>query len=158
MGSKHKPIKLRILEGNRSRRPIPKEIDVESDIPSPPEHLDGYAQEEWYRLAPRLHALGLLYDVYRATFAAYCDSYSVWRRASESLSEGAKINPDEGMIQVTKSGNTIQHPLLGVKNKARADTVQYLKALGLTSSEMAKLAANLSKGSKFEGLIGKNKG
>jgi P27 family predicted phage terminase small subunit len=157
VGRKHKPIKLRVLEGNRSRRPIPKEIEVESDIPSPPEHLDEYAREEWYRLATGLHASGLLYKVDRATFAAYCDSYSLWRRATESLSEKAKSNPDLGMVQITKSGNIIQHTLLGIANKAKADYMRYALEFGLTPSARAKLAIdpNQNKGGKFEGLIGK---
>jgi P27 family predicted phage terminase small subunit len=156
MAAKHKPLKLRKLEGNRSRTPIPEEIVAKSSIPTPPSHLDAYAVEEWNRLAQGLYALGILYDVDRATFAAYCKSYSLWRRAEESLAEKSKHNTDLGMVQVTKSGNIIQHTLLGVANKAAADMVRYASEFGLTPSARARLAVDPNQGrkGKFRGLIG----
>jgi P27 family predicted phage terminase small subunit len=60
------------------------------------------------------------------------------------------------MVQVTKSGNIIQHTLLGVANKAAADMVRYASEFGLTPSARARLAVDPNNGrkSKFRGLIG----
>jgi P27 family predicted phage terminase small subunit len=127
-----------------------------SDIPDPPCFLDEYAVEEWNRLAPGLHRIGILNEGDSGPFAAYCKSYSLWRRAEESLAEKSKHNTDLGMVQVTKSGNIIQHTLLGVANKAAADMVRYASEFGLTPSARARLAVDPNNGrkSKFRGLIG----
>jgi P27 family predicted phage terminase small subunit len=156
-GRKPKPTKLKILEGNPGKQRLPKgEPMPDTEMPEAPEHLDKYAREEWDRLAPGLHALGILYEVDRGPFAAYCKAYSLWRRAEESLAKKSESNPDLGMVQVTKSGNIIQHTLLGVANKAAADMVRYAAEFGLTPSARARLAIDPGRGkkSKFEGLIG----
>ena len=159
-GRKPKPTRLKVLEGNPGKQRLPKnEPAPESELPEPPAHLDEYAREEWNRLAPGLHVLGILYDVDRGPFAAYCKAYSLWRRAEESLAKKSERNPDLGMVQVTKSGNIIQHTLLGVANKAAADMVRYAAEFGLTASARARLGIDAGKkrGGKFEGLIGGSK-
>ncbi len=155
-GRKPKPTKLRLLEGNRSRTPLPEEPNVESDLPEPPDHLDTYALEEWNRLAPGLHALGILFDVDRGPFSAYCQAYSRWRRAEEQLKELSRDNALLGLVQVTKTGHVIQHALVGISNKAAADFVKYAVEFGLTPSARARIAIDPSHGKsgKFKGLIG----
>jgi P27 family predicted phage terminase small subunit len=160
-GRKPKPIKLKLLEGNRGKKPIPKEFTV--NLPAgpvtPPAFLDEYARSEWERLAPGLEAIGLLTPEKEKPFAAYCDSYSTWRHAQEELDKLRQVGGEiAAMIYNTKSGNAIQHPLIGIKNKAKADMVRYAVEFGLTPSGMARLAidVNRAKKSKFDGLIGKD--
>ena len=153
MGGKCKPTKLKVLEGNRGKRPIPKdEIIPESNIPEPPSHLDDYALEEWHRMVDGLHNLGLLYEVDTAVFAAYCVSYSRWRRAQEQL------NTEELVIK-TISGNYIQNPVVGIANKAAQDMVKFALEFGLSPSARARLAIDpgRNKKSKFDGLINSGK-
>ena len=149
MGAKCKPTRLKILEGNRGKRPLPEnEIVPESNIPVPPGHLDGYALEEWGRMVEGLHGIGLLYEVDTAVFAAYCVSYSRWRRAQEQL------NNEELVIRTT-SGNYIQNPIIGIANKAAQDMVKFALEFGLSPSARARLAIDpgRNKKSKFDGLI-----
>ena len=156
MSGKRKPTKLKLLDGNPGHKKLPEnEPQPSSPLPAPPEHLDEYGKEEWYRIALGLYNLGLLYDVDRGPFAAYCRSYSLWRRAEESLAEKSTANKDLGMVQTTTGGNIIQHTLLGIANKAAADMVKYAGEFGLTPRARAQISAKPpAGGGKYTGLIG----
>ena len=158
-GRKPKPTKIKILEGNRGRRALPPEITV--PLPActvnAPSFLDKYAREEWDRLATGLEFIGLLTADKEKPFAAYCAAYARWRHAEEELEKLRKKGGEIAtLIYVTKSGNAIQQPLIGISNKAAADMMKYAVEFGLTPSGMARLAidANRVKKSKFSGLIG----
>ena len=59
-GPPKKPTKLRILEGNPSKRPLPKnEPEPDPTMPECPDWLMDDAKEEWNRVAPELHRIGL---------------------------------------------------------------------------------------------------
>lgn len=142
--------------GNPGKRKRAPEPDPVSPIPQPPTHLDAYAVEEWNRLSQGLYALGILYEVDRAVFAAYCSSYSIWRTAKEERQKRIdKGGPLAGLVDVTKAGNIIQNCLIGIENKAAADMVRYAAEFGLSPSARARLAIdpNAGKKSKFTGLI-----
>jgi P27 family predicted phage terminase small subunit len=157
-GPRPKPIKLRILEGNRSHRPIPKNAPEPSqEMPFPPSHLDIYALEEWNRVAGGLNAMGVLTGIDQGTLAAYCGSYSRWRKAEEELAELAKQPGSKGaLVMKTISGNYIQNPLIGISNKAAGDMVRYAVEFGMTPSARARLAMepDRQRKGKFDGLIG----
>jgi len=79
---------LRLLKGNpggpgRARPQI--EPTIPPEIPAPPAWLSEAARDEWRRVAPELHRLGLLtvFDV--GPLAAYCTAAARWRCASEAL-------------------------------------------------------------------------
>lgn len=156
MANRPKPTRLKVLTGNPGKRPLPKnEPQPSSDLPDPPEHLDEYAREEWNRLASGLFNMGLLFDVDRAVFAAYCAAYSTWRKAQEILNDLAKKDRRAALVQQTTNGNIIQHTLVGTANKAMGDMLRYASEFGLTPRARAMLAVEPgSKGKgKFEGLI-----
>jgi len=155
MPQKMKPIRMRILEGNRSRTPIPEEIVVRSEMPSPPPHLNAYAIEEWERLGPGLHQLGLFYEPDRVTFAAYCMAYSRWRTAEEGLAELAKNSGLIGsLLETTPNGILVQNALVGISRRAAQDMVKYAAEFGLSPSARARIAINpVRNPSKFKGLL-----
>lgn len=159
MPGRPKPTKLKLIEGNPGKRKLPKnEVDPVSCLPSPPEHLDEYAKEEWARLADGMHAIGILYAVDVATFAAYCTSYSIWRRANEERKKRIEKNGQlSGLIDVARTGGAIQNILVGISNKAAADMVMYAKEFGMTPQARARLGEvnTGSKDSKFGKLISK---
>lgn len=159
-GKKPKATKLEIIEGNPSKRPLKKEPDVSSDIPTPPDHLDAYAREEWERLAPGLHVLGLLYQVDRAVFAAYCAAYSRWRTAEEALQEKGKLRPGGASSALTSRssrGSLTKSPYVRISEESAKAMVKYAAEFGFTPSARARLAVSPAgeggKG-KFDGLIG----
>lgn len=144
-GPRNKPTALRLVEGNRSKRPIPEnepEFAIPTDMPDAPPFLDPLAREEWDRVAPELYGIGLLTIPDTGTLAAYCMSYSRWRAAEEALQREAKTN-DKALhgaaLIKTKEGNLIQHPLVGVANMARRDMVRFAAEFGLTPSARANL-------------------
>jgi P27 family predicted phage terminase small subunit len=149
MPNRPKPTRLKLLEGNPGKRPIPEnEPHPISPLPEPPSHLDPYALEEWQRLAPALHNLGLLFDVDAQPFAAYCVSFSRWRKAEEKIA-GLKT-----MVEVKASGNSRPSTLIGIANEAARDMVRYASEFGLTPSSRARLGVSPKrKESKFRGLI-----
>ena len=168
MAGKPKPTRFKVLTGNPGKRPIPEEFHVESELPQPPSHLDAYALEEWNRLAPGLHACGLLFEADRASFAAYCTAYGTYRICQEEMQkradnavdkQGNKIGWLAGLVSVTKAGNIIQNTLVGTRNTAMRDMVRYASEFGLTPSARARLAVDpgRAKQSKFSGLIGGKK-
>jgi len=148
LGRKRKPAKLRLVEGNRGHRPIPTEepeFSIPDGIPAPPSFLDAFAREEWARIAPELFAAGLLTTPDAATLGVYCMCYSRWREAEEAIQRQVKVDDKikhGGLIQVTKSGNVIQNPLVGIANTARRDMLRAAAEFGLTPAARANLAGS----------------
>lgn len=80
-GPPRKPTALRIIEGNRSKRPLPENEPKPApviDIPKPPSWLNRYAKKEWKRLAPELVRTGVLTKADVASFTMLCQAYGKW--------------------------------------------------------------------------------
>jgi P27 family predicted phage terminase small subunit len=159
-GRKPKPTTLKVIEGNRSKTVIrPDAIRPKSraSVLSPPSHLSGPAKAEWKRLSKGMSQLGLLSDLDRGAFAAYCQAYGRWKQAEDAL-DNLRRKDDSGMgamLVTTKAGNTIQNPLVGIANKAMGDMVRYAAEFGFTPSARARITMDdPTEGSKFQGLIG----
>ena len=136
----------------RENEPIPP-----SEVPAPPGTLDGYAREEWERVAHGLAALGILADLDRALLSAYCSAWSTFRHAEDELSKlrAGKGGELAALIHFTKAGNAIHQPLVGIRNRAASDMVKFGDLLGMGESARARLGIERSRGkpSKFAGLI-----
>ena len=71
MPGKPKPTPLKVLEGNRGKRPLPEnEPKPRPKAPECPPDLDTGARKAWRRLAPILERLGLLTELDGDTFAS----------------------------------------------------------------------------------------
>lgn len=158
-GRKPKPAQLERLDGNPTKRPIKTELAMPLDMPDPPQPLDDYALEEWNRLAPGLNAIGVLSKMDMGIMAAYCDSYSKWRLATELLRDILHGGPDGKLLSLVqidnKTGIMLKNPLTDRAEKAKADMVRYAAELGMTPVARARIAIEpQKKQSKFDGLIG----
>ncbi len=134
-GRKPKPTALKILEGNPGRRPLnPAEPAPAAGArpPNCPRHLDPDARREWRRLARQLHGLGLITQVDRSALAAYCQAWSRWIAAE-------KIIAADGLTVTTDKGNLIQHPAVGIANKALDLMLKFGVEFGLTPSSRSRL-------------------
>lgn len=69
-GTKPKPSHLKLIEGNRGKRPLSRKEAKTTALPDPPPYLAAVALEEWHRVASWLHKIGLLSEVDRAALAA----------------------------------------------------------------------------------------
>lgn len=145
-GRKPLPSHLKVIQGNRGKRPVPPEsIKVEPTIPMPPPHLCDDAKVEWGRVSSMLYALKVLSNADIAALAAYCQSYATWKQATEALNAmAANDKLTRGLLIKTTNGNAIQNPLLGIANKAAADMVRYAAEFGMTPSARARIHAGES--------------
>lgn len=146
-GRKPKPPNLKLITNSQHKAhnpPLP-----EPCRPEPPEFLDDYAKQEWARCVGDLCAYAGLSKIDVAVFAAYCQSHSQWRHASELLAEFSAANPfGRGLVIYTKKskdhagGNLIQNPVVGQLNKAKRDMVRYASELGMSPSARSRIDAD----------------
>jgi P27 family predicted phage terminase small subunit len=105
----------------------------------PPAYLTEYALEEWRRLAPELHALGLLMELDLTTFAVYCDAVAQWRRATEGLAA---------------AGGDPTCPLMRVVQDAGRHLLKVAGEFGLTPVARSRIKSSLTGSpSKFADLV-----
>ncbi|MFM0224159.1 phage terminase small subunit P27 family [Paraburkholderia dipogonis] len=143
MAGRPKPTALRIIEGNRGRRPLPKnEVKPHVGIPAAPAHLDAYAIAEWHRITPELEAIGLLTTIDGTVLAAYCECVSRWMQAEEAIARmKARDKLTSGLMIKTSNGNAIQNPLVGTANRAMTMAVRFASEFGMSPAARARLAA-----------------
>jgi P27 family predicted phage terminase small subunit len=148
------PIPLRILRGNPSKRRIPRPIEParSPEPPQPPPFLRGHALDEWHRIAPGLHVLGLLSTIDTMPLAAYCQSYKIWREAVELLSAMAEHDQTTHALLIKGAK---KNPLVAIAASAAADMVRYASEFGAAPAARARIAAGVGREpGKFDGLIG----
>ena len=137
------PTALRVIRGNPSKRPMPKnEAVVPLARPTPPAFLCEDAKEEWVRVCDTLHAVGLMTELDRGALAAYAVAYGRWAQAERAINRMAESDDaNSGLTVLTSNGNVIQNPLVGVANKAKAAMVRYAAEFGMTPSARSRVAA-----------------
>jgi P27 family predicted phage terminase small subunit len=142
MPQPRKPTALRIIEGNREKRPIPKnEPKPRRGIPKPPPHLDAYALDEWNRMAPELDAIGMLTVVDGMALGAYCICVSRARQAEEAIAKmKTRDKLTNGLMIKTSNGNAIQNPLVGVANRSMLMAIRIAAEFGMSPAARARLS------------------
>src|SRR3990167_926057 len=117
-GPTKKPTKLRILEGNRSKRPLPSnEPQPKPSMLACPAYIKGAARKEWQTITPELYVLGLLTKIDHAVLEGYCLAYgqlmeverelAKLRRSYRDVLKVRKKNPNikllsNGMVSLTR--------------------------------------------------------
>jgi P27 family predicted phage terminase small subunit len=154
-GPPPQPNVIKLLRGNpgkRAVRPEPKPV-IGPDPPEPPPFLIGYACDEWHRVVPELHRLGLLTVLDVQPLAAYCVAYRRWRTAEEELN-AARDAPYAGLL-VKGSSGAVQNPLVKISRDAAEAMVHYAAEFGFSPSTRARLSAGVAyePASKFDGLL-----
>lgn len=140
-GRKPLPSHLKLVTGNRGKRPIkPENIEFKISLPMPPPHLCDDAKVEWGRVAPMLYALRLLSEADVASLAAYCDAYATWKQATTALNKMAEIDKQtSGLMIKTSLGNVIQNPLRGIANTAASNMVKFASDFGMNPVARARI-------------------
>jgi len=144
VGRKPTPTALKLVKGNPGKRALPKsEAVVALSEPTPPAFLCDDAKVEWGRVCSALYAAGLMTELDRAALAAYAAAYGRWAQAERAINRmAAKDELNAALMIKTTSGNAIQNPLVGIANKAKADTIRYAGEFGMTPSARARVSAN----------------
>jgi P27 family predicted phage terminase small subunit len=143
MPNRPKPTALRVIEGNRSGRPLPKnEPKPRRGLPPAPSHLDAVARAEWERVTPELQAIGMLTVIDGAVLAAYCMAFSRWSEAESAIARMKARDQLTGALMIkTSNGNAIQNPLVGTANKAMLLMARFAVEYGLTPAARAHIDA-----------------
>jgi P27 family predicted phage terminase small subunit len=146
------PTRLKLLRGNPGKRRLnldePQPASA-PECPAPPSFLSAYAAEQWRRVAPELHRLGLLTILDETTLAAHCAACCRWHQCEEILER-------EGELVVAGSaGNRVPHPAVRIAVQAARDLIAFGREFGLTPSSRARVRAAEPQGgpSKFNGLL-----
>jgi P27 family predicted phage terminase small subunit len=147
------PYELARLRGNPGKRRLqagPQPARTEAP-PEPLDFLCDAAKTEWRRLAPEMHALGLLTALDQSLFAIYCSSVARWLTA-EGLIE------TEGLTARGSTGNVVAHPVVKIATQAARDVCKYAAEFGLTPCARARMRGWPPDGGsgarKFDGLLG----
>ena len=92
MGKKPMPTHLKLVTGNRGRRPLNQhEPQAPTGAPEKPAHFEGYESEVWDRLVAELGAIGVLHQTDSLAMEMLCQAYSDHRTAVEHVRECAKL-------------------------------------------------------------------
>ena len=109
------------------------------------------AKTEWIRLSEKLNQMGVLTEIDRSAFAAYCQSYARWKEAQEHInSEGATYETENGMQR--------PNPWVAICNTEQRLMMQAASEFGLTPSARSRIMAASGVGKddedEMEALLG----
>jgi P27 family predicted phage terminase small subunit len=137
-GPAPKPTAIRELEGNLSKRPMPKnEPKPRTGGLMPPVWLseveDGLGMLLWEQEAPEYHRLGLLTVIDREPFARFCAYMAEWWRLTREIR-------DEGEILVLNEGkNVYANPKCSLRQQAFKNADSIGRQFGWTPSSRTKI-------------------
>lgn len=110
-----------------------------------PDHLTDEARKEWRRIMPELESVGMLPKIDRAALAAYCQAWATMVEADREIEslKAAQVQAgspvQSGLVIVTKSGNVIPNPFLGIRNTALKLLTRLASELGFTPRSRGKV-------------------
>jgi P27 family predicted phage terminase small subunit len=155
------PTHLKLLRGNPGHQRLNKnepQPPRTAEPPDCPSFLASYAQDEWHRVAPGLHVMGLLSPLDVMPLAAYCTAYQHWREAEEALAQLAERDPaTRGLLIRSTTGEPRLNPLLRAAATCAADMVRFAAEFGFSPAARSRISAGLAyelAPSKFDGLLG----
>lgn len=133
-GPAPKPTALRVIEGNRGKRPVNKAEPKPSPIrPTRPEWMLPEAKREWNRVVPELERMGLLTVVDRAALAAYCQAYARGVDAERLLRK-------KGMSFTTPNGYEQQRPEVAIAMKEWQVVRAFASEFGFTPAARTRIS------------------
>jgi P27 family predicted phage terminase small subunit len=141
------PLEIRKLRGNPSRRPIPNTPQAArlAQPPEPPAWLGPQARQEWIRLSPELHRLGLLTALDLSAFALVCTTMGHWLECEAELG---------GMRNDPAYPELLNGPMGRMARAYARDAIRYMAEFGLSPCARMKLRAEPPEDlGKFKGLL-----
>lgn len=133
-GQKPTPKALRVLRGNPSKRPISRsEPDGVGDMWSPPSYFDAAQKREWTRV---VESAPWLTGTDRDLLASFCVAVVEYARAVVKVRKSSQTT-------VTKHGNEIVAPHLGIMNRQALLMNKFGAELGLSPTSRASLGKSI---------------
>jgi P27 family predicted phage terminase small subunit len=134
-GRKPTPTSLKLLSNPGKRLQNQNEPKPAPRLPVAPAHLGEAARKEWRRAGRFLVQLGLMSDLDRAAFAAYCTAYGRWVESEEALKT-------YGVMLKSPNGFPVQSPYLAVANRALEQLRSLLSEFGMSPASRTKVSAS----------------
>lgn len=146
-GPRTMPDNIRVLTGNRGKRPPTNNAGVispEIAIPDCPAHLSPEAKKEWRRVAPELLKMRIITEIDRAALAAYCQAYGRWVEAEQRIKELNDIGKKSGtksagLYDLTPNGFKQMSVWLQISNRATAEIKTWMAEFGMTPANRVKI-------------------
>ena len=135
---RRKPTALKILEGNRGRRPILPEPQPAKGAPKPPGHLPDVAKAIWSVLAPELDRLNLITAVDGTALEGFCTAYAHALLADRQI-ERLQYRIAHGGKDVNINYNRLSLQN-AVSKKAWQQVKSFCTEFGLTPASRSRLA------------------
>ena len=170
-GRPPKPGPLRVLEGNRGKRPIPGDVDLPPSMPTRPEWMTGRAKKTWTRIVNALRAMRVINAIDRDELTFLCQAIDeaadverriIQLRKNDALderdAEGYRVKP--GLVIYSTKGFAMPNPLLGIRDKAVARFHLLGSRFGMSPADRASLLKGETEKPKvdqFEAFMQNNK-
>ena len=165
-GPAAKPLELKVLEGNRGKRPISVNLDStfrpEAGMPTVPKGLSPGARKVWKRLGGELLRYNLISVVHSDLFEELWETVSDVKdlrhsmRARQNLFRSQGKDPMEAFEVVSPNGLPMQHPRYQILKSERQMMLSLLAKFGLSPSEQANVQTAIrAQLQLFEGEGGK---
>ena len=146
-GPMAKPAELKVLEGNRGKRPLAVNLDStfrpEAGMPTVPKGLSLGARKVWKRLGTELLRYNLISVVYSDIFEELCETVADVKelrhsmRARQALLRSQGKDPMEAFEVVSPNGLPMQHPRYQILKSERQMMLSLLAKFGLSPAEQA---------------------
>ena len=108
-------------------------------VPPRPSWMGPAAKKCWTKISPWLNKAGLLTRLDQVSLALLCEALADFLAARDIVDCEAEKGGVR-FITTTDKGNVIQHPVVGVMNKAHERLVKLLREFGMTPSARAGIA------------------
>jgi len=129
------------------REPIPP-----SELPDCPEHLQGEARAEWFRISGALDNMGLLTSADHALLEAYCVTYARW------LDAEAKVKEFGTIVKSPEKNFPMTSPYLHVANSSMEQLRKLAVEFGLSPSSRSRIRIGDKRaGSELDDFLNRGK-
>lgn len=152
MSRSPKPTALKVIEGNRGKRPLPlNEPQPRPITPAIPPYLGRIARKRWDELLPELEMAGVLTIVDGDIFACYCAAYQDVCELSADVAANGRT------YEVGTNGAQSTRPEAVLLQKAKDDLRRFGAELGIGAASRTKVEVKKPDGAPkaIDRVIGK---
>jgi len=142
-GRKPLPTRLKVIQGNRGKRPLNlQEPQPDELTTAPPSELeDKLARKEWRRtIVPAIERRQIT-SADRVAAIAHCELWATWRSQLEAAAKHAHV------VAAGKNQYPIPNPARGMANKTLGFLIKIDAELGLTPSSRSRVKVSESSSS-----------
>lgn len=133
-GPRKKPVQLRVIEGNPSKRPIPTNVPKPAPSrPYAPRDMSAEAKVFWDYYAPKLDELGLITKLDRDNLAALCEWTVTFYEANATIREVGLL------VKGQRKGDVKKNPAIQIARDASREMTRYSRMFGLSPADRTAL-------------------